>query len=396
MRINDELLNLRKNVTQGSVRDIHEHFDTFIKYAEEVDSITEFGVDIGCSTIAFMNADPPPKKMVGIDLNARPHHDFFPTLNIKGLEDMAKEADIDYTFIEGNSIELEIEPTDLLFIDSLHICEHTIQELKLHHGKVKKYILLHDTHYVAPILHAVIDFLSLHGDEWQLKEIYRNCNGLAVLERKIPRKDPIDVKDTLLLSPHCDDEVLGATSFLTPNTVVFYNSEGHAITDREILVAESKKLAEITGVERMVSTLDYNDTLDTIPIVNLINEYESLLHTLQPHTVLVPNPSYNQDHRVVYEAALTALRPHDRLPFVKRVLVYEQPETFGTMRNITSFRPLYFKPVNIEKKFKLLKVYESQLRGHRGAEGVKAIATVRGLQCNKRHAEAFEIVRWVE
>jgi len=215
---------------------------------------------------------------------------------------------------------------------------------------------------------------------------------------------------TLIIAPHADDEVLSAASFLekdlkdvtiffqVESTVCFPNSDGHNYFNKSIHKSERDKLIKFLGCNKRVSTNKHyrNDFLDTIPIRDLVNEYEALIYDIKPDTVLIPNPSYNQDHRIVYEAALTALRPHDRIPFVKRVLVYEEPETFGTLRNVQPFKPQYFREVDIERKIKLIKFYESQIRGHRSFDQVKSIAQVRGMQCNCKHAEAFEVLRWVE
>lgn len=215
---------------------------------------------------------------------------------------------------------------------------------------------------------------------------------------------------TLIIAPHADDEVLSAASFLEENlknvtiffqvesTVCFSNSDGHNYFNKSIHKSERDQLMKFLGCNKRVSENKAyrNDFLDTIPIRDLVNEYEGLIHSIKPDTVLLPNPSYNQDHRIVYEAALTALRPHDKIPLVKRVLVYEEPETFGTLRNVQSFKPQYFREVDIDRKIKLIKFYQSQIRGHRSFDHIRAIAQIRGMQCNYTYAEAFEVLRWVE
>ena len=113
-------------------------------------------------------------------------------------------------------------------------------------------------------------------------------------------------------------------------------------------------------------------------------------------TLIIPNASYNQDHRAAHEASLTAVRPHDTNHFVKRVLLFEEPESFGTLRHGQRFYPNYFRPVNIDDKIRLIKMYKSQLREHRSLDFIKAIATLRGEQICEPYAEAFDILRWTE
>lgn len=215
---------------------------------------------------------------------------------------------------------------------------------------------------------------------------------------------------TLIIAPHADDEVLSSASFLEKNlenvtiffqvesTTQFPLSNGHTYSNKSIHRDERDQLIKFLGCNKIVSeNKKYcNDLLDTVPIRDLINEYESLIYALKPYTVVIPNPSYNQDHRTIYEAILTALRPHDRIPFVKRVLVYEEPETFGTLRNVAPFKPQYFRKVDIDRKIKLIKFYKSQIRAHRSVDSIRTIAQTRGIQCNYKYAEAFEILRWVE
>ena len=58
----------------------------------------------------------------------------------------------------------------------------------------------------------------------------------------------------------------------------------------------------------------------------LIKDIENIVNRIRPREIYIPAPSYNQDHKAVYDACLIALRPHDVNFFVKRVLVYEQPQ----------------------------------------------------------------------
>ena len=115
--------------------------------------------------------------------------------------------------------------------------------------------------------------------------------------------------------------------------------------------------------------------------------------------VFIPYPSYNQDHKAVYEASLIALRPHDINFFVKKVLVYEQPHVFlwdHSHSISSSFKPNYFVPIDMERKKSAYLSLESQVRSFRSPEFVEELAKVRGRQANLQFAEAFEVIRWVD
>jgi len=204
--------------------------------------------------------------------------------------------------------------------------------------------------------------------------------------------DPV----VLIIAPHPDDEVYGCTTFLVPGTAVLYCTSDHPDFPQHVLAEEMSAVASKTRIAKEVHRLPTNGLSDQVPATVLIGLFESTIAALRPDVLLLPAPSYNQDHRAVTEAALTAARPHDRNHFVPRVLLFEQPETFGTLRKPDPFRPTYFRRLDIERKRELYEAYATQVRGHRSFEHVRAIAAVRGMQANMDYAEAFEVLRWVE
>ena len=115
--------------------------------------------------------------------------------------------------------------------------------------------------------------------------------------------------------------------------------------------------------------------------------------------IYIPYPSYNQDHRVAYEAALVALRPHDSNFFVKKVFAYEQPHVFlwdNSHQIDSAFKPNYYKPIDVKRKIKAYELMETQVRAFRSQETIKSMAQLRGAQSNLDYAEAFQILRYVE
>ena len=163
--------------------DIHEHIPTLLRYGKDVNIITELGVRTGGSTSAWVKAAP--KKLICYDINQRP--DF----HLSQYEKWAEEQGIDFEFILADTTKIEIEPTELLFIDTLHTYDQLKTELTLHGNKASKYIILHDTVSFAyrgmvtgtkGLIPAIEEFLT-YNHEWRMKVHYKNCNGLMVLER---------------------------------------------------------------------------------------------------------------------------------------------------------------------------------------------------------------------
>lgn len=199
----------------------------------------------------------------------------------------------------------------------------------------------------------------------------------------------------LIIAPHVDDDVLGCGGILNEDCFVLYcgiNETG--IPDRP---TEQERLGEIHSV--MSITKHNYKILDNL--VNhyneqqLIEQIERVINVNKPDEVYVCHPSYNQDHRAVYDATMVALRPHDKNHFVKKVFVYEQPHMLFWDNGGVDFKPNYFVPIDIEKKVKVYETMKSQVRSFRSPEHLKAIGKLRGGQSNCEYAEAFQILRWV-
>ena len=192
----------RKTITAGlqemydhyckTVIDLNEHMPTLRRYAEECKHVTEFGTRFVVSTYAFMAAKP--DKLVTYDL--------YPHPNIWKADQLAKENYVEFAFMERDTTKVEIEPTDLLFVDTAHTYKQVSTELALHAAKVRKYIIFHDTVSYGyhdedgspgGVMPAVTEFLAANS-QWAVKEQYENCNGLMIIERIT--SDPVEVSST--------------------------------------------------------------------------------------------------------------------------------------------------------------------------------------------------------
>lgn len=166
--------------------DINEHLPTLKRYTQQCETVTEMGVRWIVSTYAFMMGDP--KKLISIDIKHPNEYDG----NLNEVIDIAKENNIDFKFVLGDTREIEIEETDLLFIDTWHVYEQLKIELEKHAPKAKKYIIMHDTTlfehngegqgYIG-LWPAVEEFLAANS-QWVIHERYTNNNGLTILKRK--------------------------------------------------------------------------------------------------------------------------------------------------------------------------------------------------------------------
>jgi len=198
----------------------------------------------------------------------------------------------------------------------------------------------------------------------------------------------------LVIAPHIDDEVLGCGGILDENFFVL-----HCGVEERSYVSVEERLKEIEEVKKF---LGFNmkllkNVVNNYKVNGLISEFERIINELKPDKVYIPYPSYNQDHKVVYKASLVALRPHDKIFFVKKILIYEQPHAFfWSHSNSDNFNPNYFVSIDIERKLKSYNMLKSQVRSFRSPEHVKALAVLRGGQSNCKCAEAFQVLRWIE
>lgn len=196
----------------------------------------------------------------------------------------------------------------------------------------------------------------------------------------------------LVIAPHVDDDVIGCGGILDSDTYVYYCGVDlfHVVSHEERL-EEAQKVADVSGHKIVGAGIN---EVNFYEFHKIKDDLESLLFFTEPEEVILPWPSYNQDHQTVYDAAMVALRPHDKNHFVKRVLLYEEPDCFWQPRS--PFVPNLYREINIIRKLELYNLMSSQVRGHRSPEHIKALAIVRGAACNMAFAEAFHILRWVE
>jgi hypothetical protein len=185
------------NEHKNTPSDINEHLETLYNLGKECSHITEMGVRWVSSTWPLVYSNP--KKIISYDIVTNP--------NIIEVINLCNEYSVDYSFQEKDVLQLEIEPTELLFIDTLHTYNQLIKELEIHSNKVSKYIVLHDTEFFGRVdevvyehasnfvknnpitkqglMTAVEDFLSTDlGQSWEIFKIYENNNGLTILKNK--------------------------------------------------------------------------------------------------------------------------------------------------------------------------------------------------------------------
>jgi len=225
------------------------------------------------------------------------------------------------------------------------------------------------------------------------------------------------VKRILVIAAHPDDEVLGCGGTLVKNIV-----ENDAIVQCVFAMAPAgirykpgtmkfkhetkKRKGEAIGVSKVLKCLkpiflnvpSIRITRDLYP--ELSQNIEATIKRFSPNIVFTHNPSDNNyDHRIVFEATMTACRPQKNV-FIEEILSYEVPSATDDYNEGLGkvFVPDVF--VNIEKyaatKNSLLKIYNDEMREFPHARSVVAIdnlAKYRGSMVHQTRCEAFKLVR---
>jgi len=155
---------------------------------EGIQSVVEIGTRGLCSTCAFLKAKV--KNITTYDICDITS--MFPIKYNEFLE-CSKELNLNFIFIQEDSLKAEIQQCDILFLDTVHTYNQVSQELKRHSNKVKKHIIIHDTccSEIDPeiqsgegVTKAISDFLEKNNC-WKITYETKESQGLTILSRLI-------------------------------------------------------------------------------------------------------------------------------------------------------------------------------------------------------------------
>ena len=221
----------------------------------------------------------------------------------------------------------------------------------------------------------------------------------------------------LVVVAHPDDEVLGCGGTIARHVqqgdrvAVIILAEG--VTSRaakraldqdaeklQALAAATHRACGILGVDEITLNDFPDNRMDSLPLLDIVKVIEQHMNRLQPTVVYTHHGGdVNVDHRVTYQAVVTACRPQPENS-VKTLLTFEtssstewQPPLVGT-----PFAPNWFVDIGetLAAKLKALSVYETELRSWphpRSIQAVEHLARWRGSTVGVEAAEAFVLAR---
>ena len=214
----------------------------------------------------------------------------------------------------------------------------------------------------------------------------------------------------LIIAPHPDDEVLGCGGIISR-----YVYEGHEVYVGIVTKACEPLFTEQQDVKNKQHCLNAHKLLgvkqtffldlpaamlESVPRHELNASIGKLINDVSPEEIYIPHRGdMHLDHKMIVDACMVALRPRFDYP-VKRIYSYETlSETEWDIPNTTNaFIPNVYVDITdyLDNKIAAMKEYKNQIcefPNPRSAEGIKALAMLRGSTVSKQYAEAFMLIR---
>lgn len=224
-------------------------------------------------------------------------------------------------------------------------------------------------------------------------------------------------KKILVVAAHPDDEILGCGGSL-----LYFKSKGYKIRVIFMSDGESSRNLKNKKKEKQLITLrknqaklvskkskfinpvffDYPDNqMDTISLLEIVKKVENEIKNFKPSIIFTHfENDLNVDHKVAFNAVLTATRPKSKT-FVEKIFCFEISSStnfsFYNDKNKV-FNPNVYIDISkfIKKKLTLLQIYKSEMRPWphpRSIQGLKNLAKNRGSEIGSKFAEAFINIR---
>lgn len=217
----------------------------------------------------------------------------------------------------------------------------------------------------------------------------------------------------LVIAPHADDEILGCGGYMSKvvqeggevHVVVASVSDIHFLHLDKIVTAEQRRVElknalDVLGVQsHEVLSEGYESKLETYPSGEMVQKLDHIQEDFQPTVILLPLPSFHQDHQYMWNICIAATRPSPAKFSPNLVAAYEYPaQCWGDSSSFDAGQGGIYVDIEpyIEKKALALGKYVTQMREDNhliSIEGARALARLRGLEAGYKYAELFHCLR---
>ena len=214
--------------------------------------------------------------------------------------------------------------------------------------------------------------------------------------------------NVLVVSPHPDDETLGAGG-----TILGLIEQGHKvywlnITDcQELDIPDEDKRKRTRLIERISELYGFENSfnlrwpttkLDTLKDAESVSEISKIISATMPEWIILPD--YNDvhsDHRKVFDWCFSCTKVF-RYPFIKKILTMEIISETNFALPEHTFCPNMFVDISkyMEEKIAIARMYDTEMGIHpfpRSVDSIRALATMRGAMAGVTYAEAFKVLK---
>ncbi|MFH0840010.1 MAG: PIG-L deacetylase family protein [Candidatus Omnitrophota bacterium] len=224
------------------------------------------------------------------------------------------------------------------------------------------------------------------------------------------------MKKILVVAAHPDDEVLGCggtvARMIAEGNEAYTLILGEGITSRypkssNRMKKDLRELRKAIGKAnrvigaKSVFPLNFPDNrFDTVSTLDIVRSIEAIKNRVKPQVIFTHHwRDLNIDHRVAFNAVLTACRPVEE-ETVSAIYSFEIPSSTEWNYPYT-FAPNLFVDITamLSRKISAMKCYATELRKFphpRSPRAVEAQAAKWGSVVSRNYAEAFEIVRMIK
>ena len=220
-------------------------------------------------------------------------------------------------------------------------------------------------------------------------------------------------KNILVAVAHPDDEVLGVGGTIKKHAdkgdavFVLFMADGEksraSAVNNDVSARQdaANKVAKILGIKETYFADFPDNRMDEIALLDVAKYFEEYIAKIKPDVIYTHHGGdLNVDHRMVFEAVMTAARPIKGNAYPKQIYCFETLSSteWGIHKG---FQPDTF--INIEEqmsaKIDALKEYDNEMRDFphpRSYQAVEALAKLRGSVVALNAAEAFTCIRNIQ
>lgn len=214
----------------------------------------------------------------------------------------------------------------------------------------------------------------------------------------------------LVVAAHPDDEVLGCAGTIALHSQrgdevhVLFLADGEqsrpaAQQQHSARQAAASAAGEALGVSSVQFLSFADNAMDSVPLLHIVQAIEPIIARLAPDTIYTHfGGDLNIDHRISYQAVLTACRPQPGQT-VRRIYCFEVPSSTEWAASLEpAFRPtLFIDTHSVQEQVEAaLHCYATELRPYPHARSMQAILArqqLRGSSVGFTLAEAFMVER---